>query len=104
MGEMKDGGAIDLNHVEEEALIDGGERAVGAEAGVVDEDIDVETTVSREGEDSFRRVGLGEIGGEDFGADFVGGGESLRERLQAIGAAGRQDEVCAAGSEFCGER
>ena len=72
---MDDGGAVDLDHVEEAGGFGGGEFAVDAEAGVVDEELDGDGLVFCELEDFCGGVGLREVGDEYFGLDFVGGFE-----------------------------
>ena len=60
---MNDGGAIHLNHVEEPPLLDAEKFAVLAETSVVDEQIDFDAFVAREGEDPLRRCGISQVRG-----------------------------------------
>jgi len=61
-----------------------GELAVGAEPGVVDEQINMKIFLADEREDRFRRNGIGQIGDADFCADFMLGREILRQCGEAI--------------------
>src|SRR3954451_14544385 len=70
------------------------ERAGGAEAGVVDEEIDLDPQLVDP---------LGErccIGGEIAGDHLGVGGELASKALEAIGSAGHQDEIVAASGEL----
>ncbi len=97
MREADDGGAVDLHHFDLARAVGGGEFAVSAEAGVVDEQIDVEIFRAGESEDRVGRGGIGEICDADFGADVVFGGEVARECGEAIFAASCEHEICAGG-------
>ena len=74
-----------------------GKRAVGAEAGVVDQQLDLDTEL---GDPGGQRGGVGaEVAAEHAGL----GGQLGGERLEAVGAAGDEDEVVAARGELAGE-
>jgi hypothetical protein len=102
--QVDDCGAVDLHHFDLSSAIGGGELAVSAEAGIVDEQIDVKIFLADESEDRVRGGWIGEIGDADFGADVVFGGEIARQRRQTILASCRQYKIRAGCGEFGGER
>ena len=74
------------------------ERARGAEAGVVDQQVDLDSELR---DLVAQRGGLGrEVAGDQRGPSV---GSSAGELLQPVGAAGDQDQVVAAGGELAGE-
>ena len=64
--EKNNGGAVHLDHVEEALRIEHVKLAVDAKAGVIDEKIDLNCFLRREGEDRLRCAGIGEVGCGDF--------------------------------------
>ena len=73
------------------------ERAGGAEAGVVDQQLDLDAELG-DPLRQRRRVG-GEVAGDDVRVGRKLGGEAL----QAVGPAGDQHQVVPAGGELAGE-
>ena len=69
------------------------ERAVGAEAGAVDQELDVDAPLLQLLEDPPRRDRIGEILGDDARRDAVFGGQPGRQRLQVIAAARDDDQI-----------
>jgi hypothetical protein len=99
---MNDGGTIHLDHVDHFFRRNFPGVAEGAEAGVVDEQFDVDALLRGGGEDLPGGFGAREVDGEDFGFHAVFGGEVGGEILEAVGAARGEDEIGAAlGEELC---
>ena len=79
------------------------ERAILAKAGVVDEDVDGKTRAFGGVVDLLRRGRIVEVGGDDpdlgpRGSKFLGQG------IQAVLAAGGENQLCAATGEFTSQR
>lgn len=83
--------------------VDLGERAVAAEAGVVEQQIAVQAELRHSRDDSGHGIGLLEVGGDDRRHDPVAGAEVLGQCLQLGGRAGDEDEVHPADGEGFGE-
>ncbi len=103
VGEVDEGDHVDHQLVVVALPVDGLERAAGAEAGVVDQEVHGEAPVGEFGADTAGGVGSGEVLDQDVGGDAVGLAEALGEVVQAVGGAGDQDEVVAARGELGGE-
>src|SRR5215469_4375131 len=100
---MHYGGAVDLDHFELASEVAFVEAAIGAEAGVVDEKFDFEGFGVGERADLGGGGRICEIGGKNFNFDSVRGTQVDGEGVEAVFAAGGDDEVCVCGSEFFGE-
>ena len=95
--------AVERDHRGEARGIRAVDRARAAEAGVVDEDLDVEPK-RLDLRQHLVAAGVGaEVGGDVLGADAVRLVELLGERLQAILAAGDEGHAVAAGGELAGD-
>ncbi len=103
MGEVDEGDHVDHQLVVVALPVDGLERAAGAEARVVDQEVDSEAPVGEFGADAAGGVRGGEILDQHVGGDAVGLSETLGEVVQAVGGAGDQHEVVAARGELGGE-
>jgi hypothetical protein len=101
--EMHDGGTIDLDHSQQ--FFDGDFVAVaeGAESSVVDEQFDFDIFSFGEGVDFCGSFGTHQVGGEDLGLNFVGGGQFGGEFLEAVSAAGGEDEIRSTGCQLLRE-
>ena len=86
-------GRVHLHHRQLASEIAGRERAVGAEAGAVDQELDVDPPLLQLLEDPARRDRIGEILGDDAGRDAVLGRQPRRQRLQVIAAARDHDQI-----------
>ena len=102
VAEPQDGGHQHLEHrgllldgVVEEALLE-------AEAGVVDEEVDRSLAVGQARLDQGQLVAVDEVGDEHLDRDAVGGAQLGGDGLEALGVAGDEDEVVAAGGELDG--
>ena len=97
MREGDDGLAIDADNLCLALRVEFQEAAPEAEAGVVDEVIDLDPELLDLGRQ------LGRLGDEIALDHVCRGGELLGELLEAVLAAGDQDQVVAAGRELAGE-
>ena len=100
---MHDGRAIHLDHFQHFFCGNFVSVAEGAETGVIDQEFDFEFFRGGEIVDLLRSFGLGEVGGADFDLDIMGGLQLGGDLLQAIGAAGGEDQVRPVGREEPGE-
>ena len=100
--EADDGFAVDAHLAEFLIGVAGGESAVLAEAGVVDEDVDNEAGTLSGGEDLLRRGWIVEVSDHDACLGAIGG-EVGGEGFEAIAAARGQDEFCAVGGQLTRE-
>lgn len=103
MRQMNDRGAIHLYHIEQTLFCNRMEFAVFAEACVVDEQINVNSLVAREGENLFRSGGSSQIGRKDLRLYLIGRRQPLRESVEAIFATRREHDVRSAAGELLGE-
>jgi hypothetical protein len=97
VGERDDGLAVDAHLLDLAVSVELHEASVGAEPGVVDEQVDAEPEV---GDLAGKRASLG---GEVAGNDMGGAVKALGEGLEPIAATGDEDEVVPAGGELAGE-
>ena len=104
MREVHHGEAVHFHHVQLGRGIAGVEFAICAEAGVVDEKVDLDSARLREGVNCGGRGGVREIGRSDFYFDVVLRGQALAQIFQAIGTARGDDEISSASGEFFGQR
>ena len=79
-------------------------RAPGGEAGVVDEDVDLESERRDPRGQPLARGRLGEIAAERLGAHRVLGGDLRGDLLEAVLAPGDEDDAVAATGELVGDR
>src|SRR5260370_40344014 len=78
--------------------------AVLAEAGVVDQQIDLDPFFFGKSKNPFWGIRVGQIRGNDFRADFVACRQPARKCLEAILSACGGNEFCAADLQFFRER
>src|SRR5690606_32484806 len=81
-----------------------GERCLARQSGVVDQHVNVQALLVGVSQDRCRGGGVGEVGGEDLTSDLVLFGELGGEVVEAVGAAGDQQQLVAAGGQVAGER
>ena len=77
--------------------------AEDAEAGVVDEQVDLAALLLGEGEDLGGGFRASQVGGEDLRIDSVFRGEIRGEFLQAVDPAGSEDEVRPGSGQVLGQ-
>lgn len=97
---MDRGGAVDVDQLEfpvERRLV---EEAVGAEAGVVDQDVEPMAVGGQGLAESLAFVGVGEVGDEGGACDVVRALDGLGDGVEAVGAAGHEGEVVSARGEL----
>ena len=100
---MGEAGDVDLQHVElpiERQLY---ESALGAEAGVVDQDVHFEAHALQVGEEMGWGFRVGEVGGEDLGLNLVGFSQLGGQCFEGITFAGYQGEAAAVRREAAGQ-
>jgi hypothetical protein len=95
---------IQLNHGELAGQFNPVKLAVGAEPGVVHEQLDGESPLPGEFEDSLWRGSSFEVCDTNFNANTMPAAELPGELLEPLLATRGKDEVCAARSELLGER
>lgn len=103
MGEVDDGGTVNLYHADLAAAVEFGEFTVVPVARVVDQEIDGEVAGLGEIEDLAGTGGVGEVGGDALDFDRVVLNQLSGKGLQAVEAAGGEDQVRFSGCELFGE-
>ena len=100
--EANDSFAVDADLAEFLIGVAGGESAVLAEAGVVDENVDDESCALSGGEDLLGSSRIVEVGNDDARLGGLGG-ELGGEGFEAIAAARSEDKFCAVGGQLTRE-
>ena len=101
--QMYDCGAIYVNHFHLPPKVRRRELAIGAEPGVVDQQIDVDISSLGEGEYFSGRRRVGQVSHENFRSDFVRRRKRSRQVFQPLAATRRQNQVRARRSQFFGQ-
>ena len=103
MGKRDQRAAVEIDHAELPGGVTVSERALDAEAGVVDEVVDRQPGGGDVGQQPSRRGRVREVGGEEVNGNAVLRPELGGERLQPVGPARGEDQGFAPGGERAGE-
>ena len=85
--------AVYLHHVEQALFLNRGKLAVLTEAGIVDQQIDLNSFFFGECKNPFRGVRIGEVRGDNLSADLVGRGKCARQFLEPVLPPRGQDQL-----------
>ena len=99
---MDDRGNIYLGHLQLAAQRDFFEFAVRAEAGIVNEKLDGDALALRVSKNGFGRAGLGQVRGKGGDDHAVARAKISGKLLEAVFAAGGEDEVGATRGKLLG--
>ena len=100
VSEMNQSRAVQLDDPEFAFAVTRAERAVGADARIIDQQVDGDAPLSSEGKNRRRRIGLGKIGGQHLDADAMRRMQSSAESCKPPGTSRRQNKVRAARGQF----
>ena len=97
---MNQSRAVHLDDPEFAFAVTRAERAVGADARIVDQQVDCDAPLLSEGEDLCGRIGLGKIGGQHLDANAMRRVQFSAEFCKPTYASRSQHEVRAAFGQF----
>src|SRR6185437_10721981 len=101
---MNYGGTVDLDHFHQARSGNVLDVPKGPKAGVVDQQLDVDALAGGKSMNLRRGSQPCQVGGTDFDANAVLGGQHCAKVFEAVDAAGGEDQMRAADGEAFGQR